>query len=157
MRLSEDQLAAMLKRRGVPGAANTADVSAPPFAMPADQVMLDLPVPPSVNKTRRYDMAATKLVQRWKDLAQPLVLAAKTSAANPLKMSRIDRFELAIVVSEDHTNMDLDNGIKTLIDYLKTIGVIKNDAPKNLRGFSVIWGSRADAPEGCRVFVRPCA
>lgn len=37
MRWSEDRLADYLKRRGVPGAANTVDVSEPPFALPAEQ------------------------------------------------------------------------------------------------------------------------
>lgn len=156
MRWSEDQLADHLKRRGVPGRKiNRADTSNPPFA-PSD-IVLDLPVPPSVNKTRRYDMAHTKIVTEWKKKAEPLVLSAKTSSANPLKLSRIERFEIAVIISEDHTEMDLDNGIKSLVDYLKTIGVIKDDAKRNMRALSVIWGSSEDAPEGCRVFVRPCA
>lgn len=145
-----------MERSGVPGKPNRVDVSSPPFMAPEQPVMLDLPVPPSVNKTRRYDMAATKIVQSWKQRADPLVLAAKTSALNPLRLSKIQRFEIAIVVSEDHTKMDLDNGIKTLVDYLKTIGVIRDDAKKNMRGLTVTWGAAADAPEGCRVFVRPC-
>jgi Holliday junction resolvase RusA-like endonuclease len=158
MRWNEAQLAAHLERTGVLGHANKADTSRPPFAMPDEApVFLDLPVPPSVNKTRRYDMASTKIVRDWKDRAEPLVLAAKTSAINPLRLSKIKRFEVAIVVSEDHTSMDLDNGIKTLIDYLKIIGVIRDDAQRNMRGLTVTWGTSADAPEGCRVFVRPCA
>ena len=156
MRWTEKQLADHLERTGVPGAPNGADTSRPPFASP-EAVMLDLPVPPSVNKTRRYDMASTRIVRDWKERAEPLVLAAKTSAINPLRLSKISRFEIAIVLSEDHTEMDLDNGIKTLIDYLKTLGVIRDDAKKNMRGLTVVWGERADAPEGCRVFVRPCA
>lgn len=151
---TEAQLTKHLARTGVPGAANRADVSNPPFAAQPD-VVLDLPVPPSVNQTRRYDMAHSKMVRAWKDKAEPLVLAAKTSANNPLRLSKIERFEVAIVVSEDDTNMDLDNGIKTLVDYLKTIGVIKDDAKRNMRGLTVIWGTREDAPEGCRVYVRP--
>lgn len=127
-----------------------------PFHCPPD-VVLDLPVPPSVNKTRRYDTVCTRLVRDWKDRAMPMVLAAKTSKDNPLRLSKIKRFEIAIVISEDHTNMDLDNGIKTLIDYLKAIEIIKDDSPKNLRGLTVIWGSREDAPEGCRVYVKPIA
>lgn len=157
MRWTEGQLYRHLKRNGVPGQKNCADVSDPPFIAPEQPVMLDLPVPPSVNKTRRYDMASTHLVQSWKRRADPLVLAAKTSALNPLRLSKIQRFEIAIVLSEDHTEMDLDNGIKTLVDYLKTIGVIRDDAKKNMRGLTVTWGGTADAPEGCRVFVRPCA
>lgn len=155
MRWTEDQLAAHLKRTGVPGRPIKVDTSSPPFAL-EEPIFLDLPVPPSVNKTRRYDMSSTKIVRDWKDRAEPLVLAAKTSAINPLRLSKISRFEVAIVVSEDHTEMDLDNGIKTLIDYLKIIGVIRDDAKKNMRGLTVIWGSAAEAPEGCRVFVRPC-
>lgn len=125
--------------------------------IPMSDIVLDLPVPPSVNKTRRYDMAATKIVRAWKDAAEPLVLVAKTSKANPLRLSKIERFEIAIVISEDHTEMDLDNGIKTLVDYLKTIGVIRDDAKKNMRGLTVTWGDSSEAPEGCRVYVRPLA
>lgn len=158
MRWTEQQLAKHLAASGFPGAPTVVCTSTPPFALPPETaVMLDLPVPPSVNKTRRYDMASTRLVLAWKDRAEPLILAAKTSALNPLRLAKIKRFEIAIIVSEDHTEMDLDNGIKTLIDYLKTLGVIRDDAKKNMRGLTVIWGNSADAPEGCRVFVRPCA
>jgi Holliday junction resolvase RusA-like endonuclease len=158
MRWTEQQLATHLARSGAPAPMPVVDTSCPPFALPPEAaVMLDLPVPPSVNKTRRYDFTHSKLVRAWKDQAEPLVLAAKTSTINPLRLSKIERFEIAIIVSEDDTDMDLDNGIKCLVDYLKTIGVIRDDAKKNMRGLTVIWGDSADAPEGCRVFVRPCA
>lgn len=52
MRWSEDQLADHLKRRGIPGAANAADVSAPPF-LPAFGT---LEPPSDMNKTEAaYD------------------------------------------------------------------------------------------------------
>lgn len=155
MRWNEDQLAQYMARNGAP-AAKRAPPPAPPPIIVEEPIFLDLPVPPSVNKTRRYDMAHSKLVRNWKDKAEPLVLAAKTSAINPLRLSRISRFEIAVIVSEDDTQMDLDNGLKTLIDYLKIIGVIRDDSKKHMRGLTVTWGSRSDAPEGCRVFVRPC-
>lgn len=157
MNWTEKQLADYQRARGVPsGRPNKVDVSAPPFALPAEPITLDLPVPPSVNKTRRYDFTHSKLVNAWKGQAEVHVLAAKTSALNPLRLSKMMRFEIAIVLDEKRTKMDLDNGIKCLVDYLKGIGAIKDDAQKNMRGLTVIWGTAEDAPEGCRVFVRPC-
>jgi len=48
--------------------------------------------------------------------------------------------------------MDLDNCCKVLIDYLRRIELIANDAPKNMRRLVVEWG---EAPEGVRVEVTP--
>lgn len=128
--------------------------SDPPFAPPAD-VIIDLPVPPSVNRTRQINWAYKRKVDAWKNVCNAYVLTAKRRAISPLKLGQpIPRFELIITLSEDHTNIDLDNGEKALIDYLRELEVIANDAKKNMRRIVVQWGH---APYGCRVTVRPCA
>jgi len=128
---------------------NLPSYSDPPFACPQD-VVLDLPVPPSVNKTRRIDGAGKALTAKWRTLAHGILMAAGFRRRG----TPIRRFQLWITVSEDHTEQDLDNPLKNLIDYLRLIEVVENDARKNMREIHVVWGA---APEGCRVTVRPCA
>lgn len=120
-----------------------------PFAVPP-VIVFDLPVPPSVNRTRRLDMTSLTRTNTWKRAADGFVLAQRRS--QPRKIH--GPFELLIVMSEAHTGIDLDNGVKALIDYLRRIDAIQEDAPKFLRKFTVEWG---DAPEGCRVHIRGLA
>lgn len=112
-------------------------------------VTLDLPVAPSVNRTRRVNWYASKLIRDWKAAATAALMAARYKPQPP-----IERFELWITVSEDHTKCDLDNALKVLIDYLRWIEVIENDAKKNMRGIHIVWGH---ASEGCRVTIRKVA
>lgn len=126
------------------------DTSAAPFATPP-VIVLDLPAPPSVNRTRKWDPASERMVNKWKDAADKFVLSQR-GRQNPRKI--YGAFELLIVMSEKHTGIDLDNGIKALIDYLRRIDTIQDDAQRFLRKLTVEWG---DAPEGCRVHVRGIA
>lgn len=120
--------------------------------IPAD-IVLDLPPPISVNKMRKIDWTASKRLQAWKRSADNYVLAAKCRSDNPLKLVKIPRFELWITLSEAIVEIDADNSLKHLIDYLRRIELIENDAKKNMRGVHVVFGV---APIGCRVTVRPC-
>lgn len=124
----------------------------PPFAVPAD-IVLDLPVPPSVNRTRKLDFSSLRVSNAWKNVANEYVLVAKARKVNPLKLMKVPRFELLIVFAES-SRLDLDNGLKTLIDYLRKIELIEDDSPKHLRRMVVEFGI---APMGCRVTVKPCA
>lgn len=124
-----------------------------PFHCPPD-IVLDLPVPPSVNVTRRIDWKAARAVTAWKNVADAYVIAAKGRTQNPLRLMKVPRFELVITLSEHHTKIDLDNGLKALIDYLRRIELIEDDSPKHMRRLVVEWGL---APFGCRVIVRPMA
>jgi hypothetical protein len=115
-------------------------------------IVLDLPPPISVNKLRRVDWANQKAVQKWRDHANGLLLLAKRRKTDPLRFRTIERFELGIVLNESMVGTDADNTAKILIDYLCTIGLIIDDAPKHMRKVTIEWG---EAPEGCRVTVRP--
>lgn len=128
------------------------DFSDPPFAAPAE-ITLDLPSPPSVNRTRRLDFSSLRVSNAWKNVADAYVLAAKGRKISPLRLTKISRFELHIVMAES-SKTDLDNGLKILIDYLRKIELIEDDSPKHLRRLVVSFGL---APHGCRVTVRPCA
>lgn len=124
-----------------------------PFAVPP-VIVLDLPAPPSVNKLRKIDWMSRGYARKWRAAADKYVLAAKVRTVDPIRLRRIKRFELLIVLSERHTRVDLDNCLKCLIDYLRYIELIENDAQCNMRRLIVEWG---DAPEGCRVHVRGLA
>jgi len=132
--------------------ALTPSYSDPPFAAAPD-IVLDLPAPPSVNRTRQIDWKGRKQVSAFHSVADAYVLAAKGRTNSPLKLTKIKRFELTITMSEHHTKIDLDNGLKALIDYLRRIELIEDDSPKHMRRLVVEWGL---APFGCRVTVKPC-
>lgn len=133
-------------------AVDTTSFADPPFHAPPD-VVLDLPPAPSVNKTRKVDWAHHRTMTAWRNVADAYVLAAKGRSVSPLKLTRIARFELLIIIDEHKNRIDLDNGLKALIDYLRRIELIEDDSPKHMRRLVVEWGL---APFGCRVRLRPC-
>lgn len=111
-------------------------------------VVLDLPVPPSVNRARKINWGKDgyRAVRNWRGAADAMLLAAKY---RPLFL---EVFEIHITMAERERAPDLDNILKCLIDYLKRIEAITDDAPANMRRLVVEWG---EAPEGCRVNIRP--
>lgn len=129
------------------------DTSDRPFGLPAE-IVLDLPMPPSVNRLRKIDWEHAGVGRKWRQTADKFVMAAKVRAVDPVRLRKIERFELLVILSEQHTRQDLDNSLKCLIDYLRYIELIADDAQCNMRRLTVEWGY---APEGCRVIVRSCA
>lgn len=115
-------------------------------------VVLDLPPPLSVNKQRRIDWSAEVRRTAWKKTADAFVLMAKRRPGNPLKLNRIPRFEITITFDETQTGIDLDNGVKGILDFLVLREVIEDDGPKHMRKLTIEWGY---APEGARVTVTP--
>ena len=112
-------------------------------------ITLDLPAPPSVNRMRRIDLAAHRLALAWARTADNIVMAQRTRmAAKSIK----GPFELHVVIDATRTRMDLDNGLKALIDYLRRIEVIEDDGQKYMRRLVVELG---EAPEGCRITLLP--
>ncbi len=124
-----------------------------PFHAPPD-VVLDLPVPLSVNRLRKIDWTNHKKAQNWRKVANGFLMVAKTRKVNPVRFNRIPRFHLTIMLDDDLALIDLDNSLKLLIDYLHHVGIVADDSPKHLRKLTVEWGH---VPIGCRVTVRPCA
>lgn len=126
----------------------------PPFACPPDPLIggmtIDLPPPVSVNESRRVDWKGQRKVAAWKDMADRFLLAAK--ARKEVRFDKIPRFELLITLSEDHVDLDADNGLKCLIDYLHLRDIVANDGKKNMRRLVVEWGH---APAGVRITIKP--
>jgi Holliday junction resolvase RusA-like endonuclease len=120
-----------------------------PFAPPPD-IVLDLPRPPSVNRTRRLDKSALPKIAAWTRTADAMTTAAWSGGRRPKHV--LNRFEVIIVLPETTTSADLDNTPKKIIDYAKRLGLIVDDGPKYMRKVTIVWG---EAPEGCRLILRP--
>lgn len=127
---------------------NTADTSAPPFALPADPIVLDLPPPISVNRIWRKTKAGvlkSPAYNRWIARADSMLLELdQVKGVKPIS----GRFVALIVVKR--SNLDLDNNSKCVLDFLQSRMFIVND--KLCEELTLRWG---EAPTGCRVTVRP--
>lgn len=101
----------------------------------------DLPCPPSVNRTRRMHGPGARLLQSWKDRAGMHIIAMGRRRQIP------GPFEARITFGEG-ARLDLDNGVKALIDLARWMRLIVDDDRRYLRRLVVEWGH---APEGCRL------
>lgn len=126
------------------------DVSEPPFAVPAD-VVLDVPVPPSVNRTRKVHWSGHRKYEAWKKQAglHLVVNGQFRKAARGLS-----RYELVITLDEAKCRLDPDNPIKAACDLLRSLEIITDDSPRQARRITIEWG---DAPDGCRLRLWACA
>lgn len=132
------------------------DTSARPFGLPAHELVttvIDVPVPPSVNRTRRIDWRNHAKVLAWHKNADNMMMFVPKAARRPV----LGKYELLITLSEEHTGMDLDGGLKCLIDYLRRIELVTNDSPKYFRRLVVEWCHPAVAPAGVRVTIQELA
>lgn len=121
------------------------DVSNPPFAVPAD-IVLELPRPLSVNRTRRIDWENYKHVKAWIREADGLFLMQKRKLAPAIK----GRYEI-IITLRDGSQTDADNTPKLVIDTVRRFRLVTDDNPTFMRKVTIEFG----AVEGCRVTVRP--
>jgi Holliday junction resolvase RusA-like endonuclease len=110
-------------------------------------IVLDLPLPISVNESRRIDWRTHKKVRDWTKQADALFLMQKRRLGSPIA----GRFEVTITLPES-CPLDADNCVKLPIDVLRRFGLITNDSPKFMRRVTVEFG---EAPAGCRVTVKP--
>lgn len=124
-----------------------------PFGLPAIVTVLDLPIPPSVNRIWQHKKAGKKQVfmapeyRRWIKQADMCVLAT----AQLRGVKRIDGlFEAEIALQR--TAGDLDNRIKAVLDYAQSRALIAND--KNCERVTAFWG---EAPRGCRLTLKEIA
>jgi hypothetical protein len=107
-------------------------------------IVLDLPAPLSVNRTRRVNYASMPAQKAWQQQADALFLMQKRG------LSKIDGpFEVQITICSS-CRLDLDNGVKQLLDTARGYGLVPDDSPKYLRKLTVLFG---DAPEGARLMI----
>lgn len=107
-------------------------------------IVLDLPLPPTVNSTRRIDWAKHRAYQAWQKHCDHLLLSRKFKAT-----TGFGPYEVNIVVSS--TRRDLDNSIKPILDYLVKIDLLGDDSPHFVRKITIQLGETED---GCRVTIR---
>lgn len=119
-----------------------------PFGCPPD-IVLDLPVPPSVNRTRKVDWRGHSKYVAWRREADKHFLLVKRENKG---REITGQFEAIVTISGEHTSIDLDNGVKALLDYARRLELVPDDSPKYLRKLTVEWGK---AQEGCRLTLRP--
>lgn len=128
------------------------DCADAPFHCPPD-VVLDLPMPPSVNRIWRANKAGPGRVsispeyKAWKAHADKLVM--QLAQFRGLK-TIVGPFEAKIVLQRQRG--DLDNRAKGVLDFLQSRSVVVDD--KFCERLTLEWGV---APHGCRVTVRPMA
>lgn len=119
-----------------------------PFGCPLD-VVLDVPVPPSVNRTRKIHWPGHRALEAWrKQAGLHLIANGQYRAAQ----KGIERYELVIVFDRKLCRRDPDNPIKAASDFLKSINIIKDDSPQFAEQITIKWG---EAPAGCRLIVKP--
>ena len=112
--------------------------------MPAD-IVLDLPAPLSVNRTRKIDWANHKKVKAWQRQADAHFLMQKRKLAPPI----LGRYEI-ILTLRDGSQTDADNTPKLVIDTLRRFRLVNDDDPTHMRRICIEFGD----VEGCRVTVR---
>lgn len=124
--------------------STTADV---PFLPDIAPIVVCVPVPPSVNKTRKVDWRTRSVSDAWTKQADMMMFRAGR-LPKPITGS----FEIKITLDEATCRADLDNLPKIAIDYLRRLKLITNDSPKYMRRLVMEWGS---VPEGCRMTITP--
>ena len=125
------------------------DTSEPAF-MPPIECVLDVPVPPSVNETRKVYWPGHRKMVEWRKQAG-FHLLENGQFRN--RLQGIGKYELTIILDESQGRADPDNLMKASADFLKSINVILDDSRKYARRIVVEFGS---APAGVRLIVKPC-
>jgi len=108
-------------------------------------IVLDLPPPLSVNRTRKIDWSAKPRIRSWVKAADALVMSQGRLP------ERISGQFWATVLYPESSRLDVDNGCKGVLDYAKRLELITDDGPQYLRRVVLEFG---DAPEGCRLILR---
>lgn len=111
-------------------------------------IVLDLPAPLSVNRTRRIDWKSYPKVKAWIRQADAHFLMQKRKLAPAIK----GRYEI-IITLRDGSAIDADNTAKLLIDTVRRFNLVSDDNPTFMRKVTLEFGE----VEGCRVTVRPLA
>lgn len=129
----------------------TADI---PFALPPDsvEITLDLPMPTSANRLWRRNRNSTKPFcskeyMAWKEEADMTVMAARQFPKRKIR----GPFEIDVQLSSNHRG-DGDNRLKSLLDWLTSRDIIRDDS--DCRRGSWEWVEPERAPRGVRVILR---
>jgi Holliday junction resolvase RusA-like endonuclease len=120
------------------------------------QTTIDLPPPPSVNRIRRLNKAEMHYYARWLDACSRTVThqwaQAKMRGASRPNFGDA-RVHVTVLLNEKMKLRDADNALKSCLDYLRRIEIIRDDSKQYVRRITVEWVEPKDAPEGARLTV----
>jgi len=122
----------------------------PPFLAPIETT-LNLPRPPSVNRTRKVDWKFAKVHKAW-ILQADMQVMVEGGLRRLAKMP--GKFEATLILDEGSCNLDLDNACKAVIDYARRLELIIDDDKRHMRRLTIEWGK---AEHGCRLILRSVA
>lgn len=116
-------------------------------------VVLELPMPPSVNsiwRARRNSNGKPGFYLDPKYKAWKLACDAVFWTLHPRPVSIVSPVKVEITLSPSHARVtsDTDNRVKACLDFLQRAGIIAND--NQVKDVRAHWG---EAPRGCRVTV----
>jgi len=112
-------------------------------------IMIDLPLPPSVNQLWRWNRKGVRPSERyrdWKKAADGLAMVQRAHRLGAIP----GRFEATILCAE-RANRDLDNMSKAVLDWAQSRRFIVND--KLCRKLTLEWVEPKRAPDGCRLIL----
>jgi Holliday junction resolvase RusA-like endonuclease len=112
-------------------------------------ITLDLPLPPSVNKTRRVNWAGYRGYKSWMKNADANLMMRHQNKQHSI----IAPYRITIEVDYSKLQSDLDNIVKALIDYCVSRAFVPDDRKRFLKGIAVEFVDHL--PDGCRVTLRP--
>lgn len=129
------------------------DMTDRPFGCPLD-IILDIPVPLSVNRTRRENRAAKRDIDNWLVKADAAIMSSGQYRAARRQRKPEQPCEIKIILDPGKCRLDPDNPVKNAIDYLRRLELLTNDTGKFVRRIVVEWGA---APAGCRLVISESA
>lgn len=113
-------------------------------------IVVDLPLPPSVNRIWQHNKAGRKRVSRSPSYVAWLREADQVSiATGQLRGTRMIRGPFTAELLFRRNAGDLDNRHKGVFDWAQSREVILND--KLAEDIRLRWGSSETAPLGCRL------
>ena len=126
----------------------------------AGPIVLDLPMPPSVNAIWRAKRGLDGKPRfyldtryaRWKQACDGLVWVAGWEGGwgKKHKLPIRDDVSVSVTLNDRKRRGDADNRLKAVCDMLQRSRIIVND--KQVVSASIAWG---EAPTGCRVTIEP--
>ena len=124
-----------------------------PFHIPEPiEVTVDLPFPPSINRTRRINWQKRWIATEWTKNADAHLMANK-GVWN--KHTIHGPCEAYIALNVEGGLGDLDNRIKHLLDYAQRIELLDND--NLIMKLTIEWVKPTAAPVGCWLILKELA
>ena len=119
-------------------------------------IQIDLPPPPSVNRTRKLDKAGLRRLHHWHDRSDAQVTYQWAQAKLKIRSRPYmpGQFGIRIQVNEK-LKIDLDNIAKAVIDYCKRIELVTDDSKKYMRHVEIDWSDKLPKDCGARVLITP--